>query len=148
MSSQNTLGKLSNTETGKELSFSINPTEFVMNRSFEFQLEPQLGQPAPLVAFRCGGLTNLSFDLVFDQDADKDCDLKKVEAFLADLNTINKDTRSVAPLEFTMGSFGFKGYMSAYTLQAVRFNEQGDATSLRLSASLISTGEFEQKGAK
>ncbi|MEZ4749455.1 MAG: hypothetical protein R3B54_02155 [Bdellovibrionota bacterium] len=133
---------------GRRLCFSINPTEFVLNRSFDFQLEPQLGQASPMVAFRCGGLTHLSFDLVFDQDADKDCDLKKVEGFLSDLNKINKETRSVAPLEFSMGSFSFKGYMNGYTLQAVRFNEQGDATSLHLSATLISTGEFEQKGAK
>lgn len=143
MEAQPSLGKLVNLETKKELPFSLNPIEYTVSRGFEFQVEPRLGQSGPVVAFRCGGAATLNFELLFDKDADTKCDISKVESFLKELNKIPDATRTVAAVEFHMGSFSFKGFIQSYSLQKLRFDNKGEATSAKLSAGMISRGDYE-----
>ncbi|MBI4403749.1 MAG: hypothetical protein HY537_06295 [Deltaproteobacteria bacterium] len=139
-------GKLTNKETGNSLVFSINPSEFRLSKGFEFEVQPCLGQSAPLVSFKSGGAGTLTFQLVFDKDADSQCDLKKVTSFLKSLNTIKESTKSVPLVEFSMGSFTYLGYVAKYVADATRFNNQGDPTCVRLDVTLISNAEQEQNG--
>lgn len=146
MEAQPSLGKLVNLETKKELPFSLNPIEYSLSRGFEYQVEPRLGQSGPVVAFRCGGPATLAFELLFDKDADPKCDVAKVESFLGDLNKIPEATRTIAAVEFSMGSFSFKGFVQSFTLQKLRFDNKGEATSAKLAVSLLSRGDYEAGG--
>lgn len=145
MSAENTKGKLTNKDSGESLAFSMNPTEVKMARGFDLTVEPALGQPAPIVGFRCGGATQLSFQVRFDKDADSACDPTKVETFLKSLNKIKDSTRSAPKLEFQMGKLTFKGYAQSYMCTRHRFDDKGDATSLSLDMTILSTGEYENE---
>ncbi len=144
MAQTNSLGKLTHKDSGKELAFSLNPTAFRLNRAFDYEVEPRLGQPSSLISFRSGGLTQLSCDLIFDKDVDKDCDLPAVEAFTRALNKINTDTKSVSLVEFCMGQFRFSGYVLTFALQLLRFDTQGAATRAGLAIQLVSDGAYEE----
>jgi hypothetical protein len=145
MSTETAKGKLTNKDSNEALAFSLNPSEVKMSRTFDLEVEPCLGSPSPIVSFRCGGATQLSFCIRFDKDADPGCDPAKVETFLKSLNKIKSDTRSAPKLEFTLGGLKFVGYAQTYTTTRHRFDDKGEATSLSLDLSLISTGEYENE---
>jgi hypothetical protein len=89
-----TAGKLKNTVTNEELPFSMNPAEYHLSRGFDYAVEPCLGQPAPLVAFRSGHAAELSFHLIFDRDADRNADPKKAIAFVRALGNVDAASQS------------------------------------------------------
>lgn len=138
-----TPGKLKNRDTGEELAFALNPTEYRLARSLEYTVEPCLGQAAPVVAYRSGGAAELGFELVFDQDAEPRGEVKKVQTFLQNLNKVQAGTKSVPLVEFTLGTFTFRGYVRQYTYRPVRFDAQGNATSARLACTVLSNGDYE-----
>ncbi len=140
---QTAKGKLVNKDSGEALNFSLNPTDFRLTRHFDYHVEPCLGQHAPMVAFKSGGASQLSFNLRFDRDADKDCSIKTVHGFLRSLNKVDEDKKSIPQLEFTMGSFRFLGYPSSVSVLTTRFDDHGEATSLSIDLSLVSSGEYE-----
>lgn len=142
-----TKGKLKNTKSGKECVFAANPSQYELAQSYDFAMETQLAQSAPLVAFRCGGAATLSFALVFDRDMGiADDSLKNVQGFLAELNEVDPDTASVPVIEFKMGALLFKGYVRSYRWNVNRFDPKGEPLSARLELELISDGTYE-KGA-
>jgi hypothetical protein len=143
MNQPTSLGKLKNLDGGKELKFSLNPSDFKLSKSFEFHSEGCQGQSAPLVSFKSGGHATLSFDLCFDVETDSDCKMKDVRAFLESLNIVHEKNQSVPQLEFGMGTFTFKGYASQATFHALRFNATGEITMAKVSFNLISSGEYE-----
>ena len=136
-------GKLTNAVTNESLAFHINPTQYTLSQSFGFHVEPCLGQPAPLVSFRSGEAATLAFQLIFDKDAEKDSDPKKLATFFKNLNKIDEPKKSVAEVVFTYGSFTFRGYVSKYTLTHTRFDAQGAATSATADVVLLSGGGYE-----
>lgn len=145
MSAETAKGKLTNKDSNEALAFSLNPTEVKMSRTFDLAMEPCLGAPAPIVSFRCGGATQLSFTVRFDKDADSSCDPAKVETFLKSLNKIKDTTRSAPKLEFTMGSLKFIGFAQTFTTTRHRFDDKGETTSISLDMALVSTGEYENE---
>ena len=136
-------GKLKNKDTGEELPFSLNPTEYHLTRAFTFAVEPCLGQSSPVLSFQSGMPTELSCQLIFDEDADSKLDSGKVHTFIGHLNHVNPDTKSVPLLEFSMGGFVFRGYTRSFSFHPVRFNAKGDATSSRFEFTLLSNGDYE-----
>lgn len=145
MSTETAKGKITNKDSNEALAFSLNPTEVKMGRTFDLQVEPCLGSPAPVVSFRCGGATQLSFSVRFDKDADSACDPAKVETFLKGLNKIKADTRSAPKIEFTLGTLKFTGFAQNYSTVRHRFDDKGEATSISLDLSILSTGEYENE---
>jgi hypothetical protein len=145
MSAENTKGKITNKDSGESLAFSLNPTEVRIARNFDLAIEPCVGAPSPVVAFRCGGAAVLSFQVKFDKDADNQCDPAKVETFLKALNKIKDATRSAPKIEFHLGKLTFMGFVSTFTTVRHRFDDKGDATSLSLDMSVVSTGEYENE---
>jgi len=145
MSTETAKGKITNKDSGESLPFSLNPTEVKINRAFDLQSEPCLGSATPVVSFRCGGASQLSFLVRFDKDADNACDPAKVETFLKGLNKIKESTRSAPKVEFQFGSLKFVGFVSQYTSVRHRFDDKGEVTSLSLDISILSTGEFENE---
>lgn len=142
-----TKGKLKNTKSGKELTFAINPTHFELSQSYDYSMEPQLAQPCPLVAFRCGGAAILKFGLNFDRDAGlPENGLSQVQSFLSDLNKIDESTASVPVVEFKMGATVFQGYVKQYRYRTTRFDPKGEAMGASLDLELVSNGNLE-KGA-
>lgn len=135
-------GKLTNKDGGS-LDFAMNPTDFKLARSFEYQIEPCVGGPVSMISFRTGNVAQLSFSLLFDKDAEPECDLKKVTAFVKSLNKINEGTKSVPLVEFTLGSLTFRGYVATVGYQANRFDHQGEILSARVDFSLLSNGDYE-----
>ena len=140
---QHTLGKLTNKDGGGTLEFSLNPTDLKLSRSFEYNVEPCLGQASPLVSFKGAQPSSLSFQLKFDKDIDKKSDPKAATEFLKGLNVVKADTMSVPVVEFTLGSLNFRGYVSSYQMNASRFDDKGDAVSVSIDFTLISNGETE-----
>ncbi len=140
---QTAKGKLTNKDSGDALKFSLNPTDFRLSRNFDFHVEPCLGQNAPMVAFRSGGPSQLSFQLRFDKDVDKDCNMKTVDSFLRGLNKVDETKKSAPHLEFTLGSFRFLGYTTSLSVHTTRFDDHGEATSISIDFSMISSGEYE-----
>jgi len=138
-----TAGKLKNSVSGEELPFAMNPTEYNVTRGFDYAVESCLGQPAPLVAFRSGHAAEISFHLTFDRDIDKNLDLKKVSAFLRALGKVDAATKSVPVVEFTLGSFVFRGYPRQLAFGPYRFDGQGNPTGARIDISLLSNGDYE-----
>jgi hypothetical protein len=138
-----TLGKLKNIDGGKELTFSMNPTDFKLSKSYEFLSEPCQGQPAPLIAFKSGGHAHLSFELTFDSDTDKDFKVKDLRSFLDSLNVVHDKNQSVPQLEFNLGSFAFKGYATQVSLHAYRFDGASEIAGAKVAFTLVSTGEYE-----
>jgi len=136
-------GKLKNKDTGSELEFSLNPTDYTLHRSFEFGIEPCMGQSAPVIGFRSGSLSHLSFNLVFDKDADKQCAPASVLSFLKDLNKVDEASRSVGEIQFQLGNFSFIGFILEYTYQPSRFDNEGKPMCVRADFKMISNGEFE-----
>ncbi len=140
---ETTSGKIKNRDTGEELVFSVNPTEYHFSRNFDYNVEPCLGQAAPMVSYRSGGASELTSQLIFDQDADSKLDIKKLNTFVKNLNKISTDTKSTPLLEFSMGSFVFAGYARRLSFHGVRFDARGDVTSARLDLALVSNGDYE-----
>lgn len=145
MSTETSKGKLTNKDTNESLAFSLNPTEIKMSRAFDLQIEPCLGAPAPVVSFRCGGATQLSFNIRFDKDADNSCDPTKVDTFLKSFNQIKESTRSAPKVEFQMGNLKFVGYLLAHTTTRHRFDDKCNVTCLTLDATILSSGEYENE---
>lgn len=141
--SDSSQGKLKNLENDKELRFSMNPAEFKLSKSYDFASEPWLGKSHPCLSFRSGNLAQLTFVLIFDRDTDDKCQPKLAESFVKDLNQINENTQSVAQVEFVLGSFSFRGYVSQYSLQAYAFDSKADVRGLKIDFTLLSTGEYE-----
>ena len=135
-----TLGKLKNRDTGEELGFVINPTDYRLARTLDYTVEPCLGQAAPVVAYRSGGAAELHFELIFDKDAEPKSDLQKVQTFLNGVNKVQAGTKSVPVLEFNLGTFRFSGYARQYQYHPTRFDAQGNPTSARLALGLLSNG--------
>ena len=140
---QTAKGKLTNKDSGEALKFSLNPTDFRLSRQFDYHVEPCLGQHAPMVAFRSGGASLLSFQLRFDKDVDKDCNMKNVDSFIRALNKVDENKKSAPHMEFTLGSFRFLGYTTSLNVHTTRFDDHGEPTSLALDLTLISSGEYE-----
>lgn len=142
-----TKGKLKNVKSGKDLVFALNPTQYELNQRNDFDLEPQLGQNHPLVAFRCGGATVLNFSLCFDRDAGvAEEGIQGVRTFLQEAGKIDSETIAPSPLQFKMGGFEFQGFLRSYRLIATRFDPKGEVLSCRLDAELLSDGSFEEGG--
>lgn len=137
------LGKLKNLATNEELAFPMNPTEYHLSRGFDYAVEPCLGQPAPVVAYRSGHAAELSFQLLFDQDAERTADVKKLVTFVKGLGKIHAETKSVPVVEFAMGTLLFRGYPRQLVLHPYRFDAHGNATGARLEISLLSNGDYE-----
>ncbi len=137
------LGKLKNRVSGEELPFCVNPTDYRLTRTFNFDVDSCLGQPAPVVSYREGGASELTSHLIFDTDANPNTDIQKLKNFVKNLNKIDSETRSTPVLEYVMGNFNFKGYVKSYGFHASRFNARGEVTHAVLSLALISNGEFE-----
>lgn len=138
-----TKGKLTNAVTNETLALTINPTQYTLAQSFGFNVEPCLGQAAPLVSFKSGELTTLTFQLIFDKDAEKESDPKKLATFLKNLNKIDEPKKSVPEVVFTYGTFTFKGFISKYTLQHTRFDAQGTPTNASADVTMLSSGGYE-----
>lgn len=138
-----TKGKLTNAVTNETLAFGINPSQYTLSQSFGFNVEPCLGQAAPLVSFKSGELTTLHFQLIFDKDAEKEADPKKLTAFFKALNKIDEPKKSVPEVTFTYGSFTFRGFVSKYTIQHLRFDAQGTPTSASADVTMLSSGGYE-----
>ncbi len=142
-----TKGKLKNAKSGKEIAFAANPAQYELSQSYDFAMETQLAQSAPLVAFRCGGAAVLKFNLCFDRDMGLSDDaIKNVQTFLSDLNQIDADTASVSPVEFRMGSLAFKGYVRGFRWTANRFDPKGEPVGGKLDMELVSDGTYEKGG--
>ena len=142
-SNMSSKAKLTNVVTNETLALTINPTQYTLSQGFGFNVEPCLGQAAPLVSFKCGELTTLSFQLIFDKDAEKDSDPKKLLEFLKNLNKIDEPKQSVAEVTFTYGVFTFKGFVSKYTVNHTRFDDKGAPTSASADVTMLSTGGYE-----
>jgi len=140
---QTAKGKLTNKDSGDVLKFSLNPTDFRLRRHFDFQVESCLGQHAPMVAFKSGGASQLSFQLRFDKDVDKDCNMKTVDSFVRSLHKVDETKKSAPHLEFTLGSFRFHGYTTVLDVHTSRFDAQGEPVSLSIDITMISSGEYE-----
>jgi len=138
-----TKAKLTNAVTNESLALTINPTQYTLAQGFSFNVEPCLGQPAPLVSFKSGEAATLTFQLIFDKDAEKDADPKKLATFFKNLNKIDEPKKSVAEVTFSYGGFSFKGFVSKYTLHHTRFDAQGAATSATADVTMISSGGYE-----
>jgi len=138
-----TKGKLTNAVTNESLALAINPSQYSLTQSFGFNVEPCLGQPAPLVSFKSGELTTLSFQLTFDKDAQKEADPKALATFFKNLNKIDEPKKSVPEVTFSYGSFTFKGYVSKYSLNHTRFDDKGAPTSATADVTMISSGGYE-----
>jgi len=136
-------GKLTNKDSGEALAFSLNPTEYRLHRQFEVNVESCVGQAAPMVAYRGGGATQLSFSLRYDKDADPKCDPKKIGSFLKGLNKVDEAKKSTPLVEFTMGSFSFVGLVQSVTYLPTRFDDKADVTSAKLDFTLVSNGDYE-----
>lgn len=136
-------GKLTNKETKEELTFAILPNEYVLNRTFHFEVEPCLGEAHPSVSFQSGGASSLQVSLFYDKDVEPSADPAKVKKFLDGLNQIHTEKRSPAAVQFTLGTFSFTGYLTQFTFHPTRFTTDGQITKLRLDLNLISTGEDE-----
>jgi hypothetical protein len=138
-----TAGKLKNTVTSEELPFSMNPAEYHLSRGFDYAVEPCLGQPAPLVAFRSGHAAELSFHLIFDRDADRNADPKKAIAFVRALGNVDAASQSVPAVEFQFGGFVFRGYPRQLSIAPYRFDAEGNPTGAKIDVSLLSNGDYE-----
>jgi hypothetical protein len=143
---QTSRGKLTNKDTGEALKFSLNPVDYRLNRKFDFTVQSCLGQSAPVVAFAGGGASQLSFNLRFDTDVDKDGSPENAAKFLKALNKLDETKRSTPVVEFMLGNFTFLGYVTSYGFQATRFDTQGNVVAAGLELTLISTGEYENGG--
>lgn len=141
-----TKGKMKNLKEGKEITFAINPSQYELSKSFDFTFEPLLAKSSPLIAFRCGGVSVLKFQLCFDTDMGlEENALKNVQGFLKGLNAIDPDTASVPPVEFKMGSTVFKGFVRTYRWLVTRFDPKGEPLSAVLDVEMVSDGEGDQK---
>lgn len=134
-------GKLTNKEDGQVLKFSVNPTSYQLTRAFDYAVEPKLGEGHPVVAYRSAGASQLSFHLHFDKDIDRDFNSETILKFLTALGKIHETKASTPALEFNFGSVTFTGYASQVTLQATRFDAQGNPVRLGLDLTLLSSGE-------
>jgi hypothetical protein len=88
-------------------------------------------------------VTELNFNLVFDSDIDKNFEIKTVDSFLKATNKINKETDSTPIVEFTMGSFTFRGYIKNYSYNPIRFDSKGNTTSIKIGMTILSNGDYE-----
>lgn len=138
-----TAGKLKNLVTNDELAFAMNPTDYQVTRGFDYAVEPCLGQPAPLVAFRSGFAAEMNFSLLYDRDVDKAIDLKKVTAFVRELGKVDPKTKSVPAIEFSYGGFVFRGFPRTLGFAPYRFDAEGHPTGAKLTVSLLSNGDYE-----
>lgn len=138
-----TPGKLTNMVTKEELPFALNPTDYQVNRGFDYAVEPCLGQPAPLVAYRSGHAAEMSVGLLYDRDVDKNTDLKKVAAFVRALGKVDAASKSVPAVEFSYGGFVFRGYPRTIGFAPYRFDAQGNPTGAKVTVSLLSNGDYE-----
>lgn len=131
-------GNLKNNKTGDSLAFQVNPTNLKIEKNFSYAVEPRLGQGQPLIAFQAGGLQSLSFSLFFDKDIDSACDPKTIFEFVKSLAEIDQDTKSTPTVSFCWGLLtSFDGYIERYCLETLRFDRQGQPTSVKLDMLLI-----------
>jgi hypothetical protein len=139
-----TKGKMKHIDSGSELVFGINPSQFELSQTFDFALEPRIASPSPLVSFRCGGAATLKFSLVFDRDAGAAEDaIKKVQRFLQEAHQVDTETQTVSAVDIKLGSMAFRGFIRSYRFTATRFDPKGEPLSARLDMELISDGSYE-----
>jgi hypothetical protein len=142
-----TRGKLTNLQSKTDLAFSINPSEVQLQQNFDYLVEPRVGKAEPVVSYKTMGPASLSFQVVFDKDADDKANVGKVQSFMKALGKVDTETRSVPGVQFKLGTMEFNGYVKSYTSRAVRFDNKGDATSVRLEVAIISDGSYEKGSA-
>lgn len=136
-------GKITNKDSGDSLPFSIAPIDFKLSRHFDYAVSSCVGQSAPIVGYKAGSAAQLAFQLRFDKDVDKDFNSKDLDGFVKSLNKVDETKKSTPVVEFTMGQFLFKGFVSSYSFSANRFDSKGAITAAALDVTLISNGEFE-----
>ena len=138
---QVTKGSLKNSKSGKQITFPINPSNYELSRSFDFQIESYLGGKDPLVAYRCAAPATFKVRLQLDRDVAKGEEaLKDAQAFLEDASTVYEDTASTSPVEFKMGTITFAGFIRSFRWTAQRFDPKGEPTSAVLDLELIGGG--------
>ncbi len=139
-----TKGKLKNCKTGTEVVFGCNPEQYELSQNYDFAYEPQVGMPAPMVAFRCGGAAAFRVQLFFDTDMGISSEaIHSVRKFFIELNEIDSETMSVSPVEFKMGSTLFRGFVRGYRCTSTRFDPKGEVLSMRVEIELVSDGTYE-----
>ncbi len=138
-----TLGKLVNLETNEKIDFVLAPENFSLRKSFDFTQEPCIGEAHPIINYRSGGATALSYHLRLDKDADPNSDPKKMDKFLKSLNVVDPNTKTPPLIEFSMGSFHFHGFTSNYVWNSLRFDAEGNWMSATLDMTLLSERDYE-----
>ncbi len=138
-----TKGKLVNQTTKGELLFAINPSEYRIETGFDYAVEPRVGQPASVVAFRSGSPTKLSFTLILDKDADDKLNFSKVDQFLKSLHKVEDATQSVPKVQFKMGALHFTGFVRRYDLRVFRFDAKGEMSGAKVDFEVLSDGTYE-----
>lgn len=138
-----TKGKLINLTSKAELVFGINPSEYRIDSAFDFVVEPRLGKPSPVVAFRSGGGTVLGFSVMLDKDADDKLSFAKVDTFLKSLHKVEDATLSVPKVQLKYGALAFSGFVKKYEFRAYRFDAKGEVSGARVDFEILSDGSYE-----
>ena len=123
----------------------VNPSQFTINKSYNFSPVPIIGQTMPNLCFSNGNASTFHFSVIFHKDAGDGYDFNEIFKFFKGLNKVNENNE-VAKIEFWMGEFKFCGNISHYSLTPSQFDEKCIPTIVSLDVEMISTGEFENDG--
>jgi hypothetical protein len=145
-----TKGKLELLDSGEQvlltLNFLVNPQNFVVRKSFNYDIEPLLGKSESIVNYRSANPSELVVSLSFYNESAKGfsanssmCEIAL--EFLREASTVDPEISSLRMVKFRMGTFTFQGYISNYTYRPSNFSSSGSITRMMVDLSIVSMGK-------
>ena len=126
---------------GINMPFMLNPSEIKLERSFNFNQLPLIGENQPAFNFVNDNAATLSFKLAFDQDINAEYDLGQTQGFMETMASVDPASKSVPDVVFGMGNLKFQGYVTSYVFEPKRFNNNGEIVGLELAITMVSSAE-------
>jgi len=127
------------------LNFLVNPQSFLVQKTFNYDIEPLLGKADSIVSYKSANPSELSVSLSFYNETANNnaqgmahCDVAL--DFLREASVIDSQVASINRVKFKMGTYLFEGYLTGYSYRPNNFTAGGSINKIIIDITIVSTG--------